>query len=141
MIDIDWTQLEADRAAGTPGDWRIIPYDCGDVTYWPGTPMIDGPEDYDCAVIHWAGFEQEFWQSAHGDRRAINANARRIARVPDLEAYALRARKIEAAADDLANAVINERENVCQDIGKQIELSRAVDDAIRAYQAAKGGDA
>lgn len=89
MINIE--QLKADRQAGTAGPWKIVRYDCGDGDIPDNTPMIDGPDDYDAAVVHWKGFKQKYWSSAHGDERAIEANARRIARLPDLEAAYLEA--------------------------------------------------
>lgn len=98
--------IKRDREAGTPGPWRIVPYDAGDVSWWSQTPMIDGPEEYDCAVVHWAGFEQQFWQSAHGDRRAIEANARRIARVPQLEAMTLAGEAMAEAATHAAASLV-----------------------------------
>lgn len=75
----DPTPKSAELAAlvgrATPGPWRIIPYDCGDDRVPDHTPMIDGPEEYDAAVIHWDGFKQRYWSSAHGDERVIDANA------------------------------------------------------------------
>lgn len=84
-MKVDLEQIKADREAGTNGPWRIVRYDAGDDRVPCNTPMIDGPEEYDAAVVHWDGFKQSYWSSAHGDERAIDANARRIARVPDME--------------------------------------------------------
>lgn len=75
----------------TPGPWRVIPYDAGDVDYLSGVPAVVAAEGYDCAIVHWHGFKHQFWQSARGDRE-MHANARLIAAAP--AGYALAERLI-----------------------------------------------
>lgn len=58
-------------------------------------------------------------------------DARRIARVPDLEAALI-------AADELAQAVDQERNMVCQDMGKQADCAARVDAALAAFRKATG---
>jgi len=70
----------------TPGPWRLIPYDAGDKP-WRVAPMVAASDDLDCAIVHWAGFAQEHWQSARGVREIL-ANARLIASAPDGHAFA-----------------------------------------------------
>ena len=94
---------EAVKAAldgATPGPWRIVPYDAGDVSEWGiYTPMIDGSEEADRAVVHWAGFKQKYWQSADGNQKEIEANADLIAMAPDLARDWLRLKEVEKAAN------------------------------------------
>lgn len=110
MAKIDLEQIKADRDAGTRGPWRIVRYDAGDDRVPCNTPMIDGPEEYDAAVVHWDGFKQSYWSSAHGDERAIDANANRIARVPELEDALIEAVKLLEGlefADNTRNPAIS----------------------------------
>ena len=61
-------------------------YDCGDRAYRDHNgpcPSIDA-EGQDACVVHWDGFKQEYWSSANGDQKQIEANARLIAAAPDL---------------------------------------------------------
>ena len=77
------TLLETLRALApvvTPGEWTICVYDCG------GTPHYDhnGPcpsvqsDSEDCGIVHWDGFKQEYWSSANGNQKQIEANAEAI---------------------------------------------------------------
>lgn len=71
----------------TPGPWSVIFYDAGDCDHHDRAgpcPGIFAPEEHDCAVVHWDGFKQEYWVSANGDQRQIEANARLIAAAPEL---------------------------------------------------------
>jgi hypothetical protein len=65
----------------TPGPWRIVIDDDGNSL--SGRPMIAAAPELDCAIVHWDGFEQEFWESARG-KKEMHANARLIAAAPDL---------------------------------------------------------
>jgi hypothetical protein len=88
MTDIDWKKLEADREAGTPGPWFAR-------------------ETY----VH----DKHVWYDAEGARHGDTPNvafdceeetdARRIARLPALEAYALAAREKLEAAEELVRAL------------------------------------
>lgn len=55
---------------------------------------------------------------------------RQAARIAHLEARI-------AAADALAEAVNHEQNMVCQDMGKQLDASLAVDEALAAYENSK----
>ena len=72
-------QMKADIEAGTPGPWVR---DCWDILgKAPGTGAV-------AEVCKPNGDDDTFWRSAEPD-----ANARRIARVPELEAEVLRLRE------------------------------------------------
>lgn len=73
--------LLALREGMTPGRWHIVPYDAGDMPYRSGVPSIVAPDEIDCAIVHWDGFKQEYWQSARGEKE-MQANARAIASLP-----------------------------------------------------------
>lgn len=71
----------------TKGPWSVCFYDCGDAPYLDHNgpcPSIQAPEDQDCAIVHWDGFKQEYWSSANGNQKQIEANARLIAAAPEL---------------------------------------------------------
>ena len=70
-------------AKHTPGPWRVVPYDAGDVDHWAGMPSVVAPDECDCAIVHWDGFAQRHWRSARGDAEIL-ANARLIASAPAL---------------------------------------------------------
>jgi len=65
-------EIEATLAKATPGDWWICVDDSGDRPM--EVPSIQAPRELDCAVIHWDGFWQEYWQSARGHKEML-ANA------------------------------------------------------------------
>ena len=65
----------------TPGPWRIIIDDDGNPL--SGRLMVAAAPELDCAIVHWDGFAQEFWESARG-KKEMHANARLIAAAPDL---------------------------------------------------------
>lgn len=74
---------------GTPGPWRVVCYDAGDTPHYDHNgpcPLIAAPDEEDCAVVHWDGFKQRYWSSANGNQRQIEANARAIAKVPEMVA-------------------------------------------------------
>ena len=89
MTDAPTTRETADHAeltrlaeAATPGPWTVFDYDCGDKPHYDHNgpcPSIQAPVDQDCAIVHWDGFKQEYWSSANGDPRRIEANAAFIA--------------------------------------------------------------
>lgn len=66
----------------TPGPWSVFVDDSGDRPV--AVPSVQAPDDQDCAVVHWDGFWQQYWQSANGDMRQMHANAHLIAAAPDL---------------------------------------------------------
>ena len=68
-------ELEALASKATKGPWSVFYYDAGDKD---NCPSIQAPDSEDCAVIHWDGFKQEYWTSANGDQRQIDANAAMI---------------------------------------------------------------
>ena len=71
-------ELVAKAKAATPGPWRIVPYDCGDIDYLDNAPMVAAAPELDCAIVHWEGFVQRYWRSARGEKE-IQANAAFIA--------------------------------------------------------------
>ncbi len=71
-------KIEELGAKATKGPWEVFYYDAGDKSAWDDCPSIQAPESEDCAVIHWDGFKQEYWKSANGDQRQIDANAELI---------------------------------------------------------------
>lgn len=77
MTEDDIKQMTADREAGTPGPWRVGPVDDTRVESADGSEVADIDGDYN---------QPETWP-------VMEANARRIARVPDLEAEVLRLRQ------------------------------------------------
>jgi hypothetical protein len=71
----------------TPGPWRVVYYDCGDRDYYDHggpCPSIEAPQSEDCGIVHWDGFKQQYWSSANGNQKQIEANARLIAAAPDM---------------------------------------------------------
>lgn len=115
-------ELEKLLAEVTPGPWRIIPYDAGDKDEWSMyTPMIDGSEEADRAVVHWAGFRQKYWQSADGKQSEIEANAHLIAMAPTLARRVIAAELMAEALREL------DRDGDC----------RIAYAALAAYEAAK----
>lgn len=71
----------------TRGPWSVCYYDAGDRDYYDHMgpcPSIQAPDDQDCAIVHWDGFKQQYWASANGNQKQIEANARLIAAAPDL---------------------------------------------------------
>jgi hypothetical protein len=64
----------------TPGKWKSIIDDCGQLA---GRPGVSASADLDCSIVHWDGFVQHYWRSARGDKE-IHANAALIAAAPDL---------------------------------------------------------
>lgn len=69
-------------AKHTPGPWKVIIYDAGDVDYLSGAPSVVS-DAHDCGIVHTKGFVQQHWRSARGDAE-IHANARLIAAAPEL---------------------------------------------------------
>lgn len=82
MTEDDIKQMIADREAGTPGSWKV------------GNRYIANgvfSEDEDTTIANTHGQQQNFNREQQIAEQ--NANARRIARVPDLEAEVLRLRE------------------------------------------------
>ena len=69
------------EAKHTPGPWHIIIDDDGNPL--SGRPMVAAEPELDCAIVHWDGFKQRFWESARGEKE-MHANARLIAASPCL---------------------------------------------------------
>lgn len=69
--------LEALSKKATQGVWSVCEYDAGSHIYDAGgfpTPSIQC-EEADCGIVHWDGFKQEYWVSANGNAKQIEANA------------------------------------------------------------------
>ena len=151
MANFDWKQLEADRAAGTPGPFQAdghYMHDCHPIRV--STPDVHGvPGPFIAQCGHDWEEERISWKQAE-------ANAARFARVPDLEAYALEARaKLEAAeamaealtqADEAITREINpsnySHDDVCRLNDEAMEAVSIVQAALAAWNAAQeGGDA
>ena len=106
MSDL-YERAKAALEGATPGPWRIVPYDAGDVDEWSTwTPLIDGREDADRAVVHWAGFRQKYWQSADGNESEIEANAHLIALAPDLARAYIAQHEAQAKDEARLNALV-----------------------------------
>lgn len=76
-------QIKADREAGTPGDWSAIPMHISE-----DEPYVEA---------------QEGWRIANA---SSDVNARRIARVPQLERIALAAEGFAALAEDMMEDLV-----------------------------------
>lgn len=88
MTKINLDELRADRNAGTDGPWRFD----GD---WHRLPTIlSGPCNEICTV------KKRGFPSRSDHTKAESANARRIARLPDLEAAYLEAVEALKVAED-----------------------------------------
>lgn len=75
MTDIE--KLKELLAKATLGPWEAFEYDCGDVSWYDHNgpcPGIFAP-DQDCGIVHWDGFKQQYWSSANGNQKQIEANA------------------------------------------------------------------
>lgn len=72
-------ELKQALEAATPGPWYVGIDDDGNPL--SGRPGVSAAEKYDCDIVHWDGFVQEYWRSARGDRE-IHANAHLIANAP-----------------------------------------------------------
>lgn len=73
----DLDEIERLLAAATPGEWSTCIYDAGDCDHYDHNgpcPSVQA-ESADCAIVHWDGFKQEYWSSANGNQRQIEANA------------------------------------------------------------------
>lgn len=122
---IDWKALEADREVGTPGPWRL--------GSWGDNVFGTGPRNEWLSVCRVKRDDAAIEESNDG------FDARRIARVPDLEAYAMRAKRQLEAAEALARLLDNPNQND-RDPGRYHYDWCRVDDALAAYEAAKGGE-
>jgi|GEM_PF-5395978 len=104
MMDIE--QIKADMAAGTPGPWRRT------LSGKSKVPSEFGVENVKRrGVCSTGGYED----GRDGTYEENKANARRIARVPDLEARIIADSAVRAAADALAEAVRKVIEEGVQD--------------------------
>lgn len=95
--------LEQLSAAATQGEWSVFEYDAGSYIYDAGgfpTPSIQC-EEADCAIVHWDGFKQEYWVSANGNAKQIEANAAFICQLVNL----YRTGQLVAVADDVVERV------------------------------------
>jgi hypothetical protein len=112
MADVTSEDIRKMLDEATPGPWWVCNYDAGDCHWYDHNgpcPSIQAPDAYDCAVVHWDGFKQEYWSACDGNQKQIEANARLIAAAPDLAAEVLRLRALLAeCADDLSGRVGND---------------------------------
>lgn len=107
MFDLE--AMRRDREAGTKGPWRAFIDDSGG-NRWSGWPLsVESVNEEDKTVVRTGGQWPYEWDAKTSQLEAA-ANARRIARVPDMEAEidrltaenaALRA-KLDAAEADAA---------------------------------------
>jgi hypothetical protein len=90
-------------ASATPGDWRMIYYDCGDTPHYDHNGPCPGifSDTEDAAIIHWDGFKQEYWSAANGNQKQIEANAKLIALMCS-----------ENFRNEIISLIKNSRENV-----------------------------
>jgi len=121
MTNIDWAQLGKDRKAGTPGPWDDDRHEHDQ----PYLPVCIGTKFHAvCTVSIDDSPERDFNSKQY-------ANSRRIARLPEVEAYALTARKRLEAAERLAEAAQATINDDC-------DVSLV--DALATYKAAKRGE-
>lgn len=96
--------IRADREAGTPGGWEISTDVCGYETCTihgiEKLPTEDGLGQGWCYIKGPRAINDEWYWP---DEAAQSANARRIARVPELEAIALAAEKMAEALEKIAS--------------------------------------
>lgn len=119
----DIAALRDALSRATPGPWRIINDDSGDRPV--EVPSIQASEDLDCAIIHWDGFWQEYWQSARGNKE-MRSNAALI--VAAVNALGPLCDEVEALRKALQNIKYEaEREN-----GGFVHLKRAIAVQTRA---------
>lgn len=102
-------QIKRDREAGTPGPWA---------TDWTGCDFWCGP----CTVL--------------GGSRQSETDARRIARVPDMEAALLAADELASAASWLADSSQLE---IGHDYDDGKDPLSVISNALAAYRAAVSG--
>jgi hypothetical protein len=144
----------------TPGPWEVFSYHNEPVGKWPG---IDAKESKQSIVLYANNDDEEHGNGVHGKtfNQAL-ANARRIARVPDMEATilaqaatieALRARvkAADAVAVMLENCLevltkedgrlcCNGRECGCYGATKHQEAEHYANEALAAYRATGGAE-
>ena len=104
--------LEQLSAAATQGEWSVFEYDAGSHIYDAGgfpTPSIQC-EEADCAIVHWDGFKQEYWVSANGNAKQIEANAAFI--VALVNAYRTGQLVAVQPDDAIVERVINSRHDM-----------------------------
>ena len=110
--------IRRDREAGTPGPW-------GHREHWADDDEreVYGRADETPPFGEWSAIAtvSAYDDTEYGDK--AEANARRIARVPELERIAL-------DAEELAAAVDHERNMVCQDFDMQLQANNRVDAAL-----------
>lgn len=123
--------IKADREAGTGGDW-VHDYETfdngwtldteGENTYTGIGPKCDDQSKTPIAIVAV--------ESAWGLDELLNANARRIARVPQLEAIVL-------AADKVVEAALAEVDAFCVlEDSHQIATRRELEDALDQFREA-----
>ena len=86
----------------TQGPWRVLIDDCSNLA---GRPGVFASEELDCSIVHWDGFVQEYYRSARGDREIL-ANARLIAKAPELHALALRIARLNRDAGEIGAGML-----------------------------------
>lgn len=126
MID----DIKRDREAGTPGPWLHGGFS--------GVHAYGICDTMDCSVLGRIATAEITDRTDRDGRHWSTSgnsetNARRIARLPDLEAKYI---ALKEAADELAESMSHERNMVCQDIGMQLDASSRVDAALARYREA-----
>lgn len=127
MVTSIWERIEVDRAEGTPGGWRShIKSECHTDEDGNTVTVAIGCRDY-----HAFALAMHPWSDA-----AVDADARRIARTPDLETLALEGRPgMELLDDIMATLKSEEIDGGFVDLsGEQVQ--RAFD-ALAAWRAAE----
>lgn len=112
--------------AATPGPWAVA-----------GTRHTGDLKVGKNARLHFVGPDGDSLAAVFFDMKTGVgfADAKLIAAAPDLAAEVLALRKRVEAADALAEAVDQDRNGVCQDIGRQLDAANAVDRTLAAYRA------
>ena len=124
--------LEQLSAAATQGEWSVCEYDAGSYIYDAGgspTPSIQC-EEADCAIVHWDGFKQEYWVSANGNAKQIEANAAFI--VALVNAY--RTGQLVAVADDAVGRYRHVKRGTVYEIVGEAELQTNADNLVDGSQ-------
>lgn len=138
MTDTLLEQIKADREIGTPGPWEVP-----DQT-WTQNLTVTTAGGLDAVMIGCPGtggamsYTDEVCTLSWKDDHEWLANARRIARVPDLEARILRDAETIKAAEALAD-VLQAADNavVWESLGFGNTFSDRVEKTLAAFRAAQ----
>lgn len=126
------TTLEQLSAAATQGEWSVFEYDAGSYIYDAGgfpTPSIQC-EEADCAIVHWDGFKQEYWVSANGNAKQIEANAAFIVALVNLyrTGQLVAVQPDDATVERVKDAIGT---SLAYDIGMDVRAGSLTDDEKR----------